>query len=93
MHTISASRLTTFLQCRLRFYFQYVAELVRPKSASLHVGSTVHEVMKTWNKARWRGHPLTNEDLQAAFESAWANPEQPMEWESEAAEQEKKQMG
>jgi len=30
---VSASRLTLFLQCRLKFFFRYVAGLTKPKTA------------------------------------------------------------
>jgi hypothetical protein len=35
--TVSASRLNTWLQCRLKFYFRYVQQLSKPKTPSLHV--------------------------------------------------------
>ena len=57
--TVSASRLGLFLQCRLKFYFRYVLRLTKPKTASLHLGSSVHSVLKSWNKARWLQQPLT----------------------------------
>jgi ATP-dependent helicase/DNAse subunit B len=43
---VSASRLTLFLQCRLKFFFRYVAGIVKAKTAALHVGSAVHAVLK-----------------------------------------------
>jgi len=55
--TVSASRLTLFLQCRLKFYFRYVLAIPKPKPPALHVGNTVHDVLKAWHKARWlAGH-------------------------------------
>ncbi len=38
--TVSPSRLTLFLQCRLKFYFRYVAQIAKPKTPALHVGSS-----------------------------------------------------
>ena len=38
--TVSPSRLTLFLQCRLKFFFRYVAGITKPKTAALHVGGT-----------------------------------------------------
>jgi putative RecB family exonuclease len=94
LKTISASRLSTFLQCRLRFFFQYVLKIERQKSSSLHVGSTVHEVLKQWNKARWRGTVVSEEQYQVMFNDAWTHPEndEVVKWESEE-EQEKKAQG
>ncbi|WP_395733479.1 ATP-binding protein [Prosthecobacter sp.] len=57
--TVSASRLSLFLQCRLKFYFRYVLKLNKPKIASLHLGNAVHAVLKAWNKARWVQQPLS----------------------------------
>ncbi len=56
--TVSASRLSLFLQCRLKFYFRYVLKLRKPKTVSLHLGNAVHAVLKAWNKARWVQQPL-----------------------------------
>ena len=40
--TVSASRLGTWLGCRLRFYFRYVAGLRKPNTPARHVGTVVH---------------------------------------------------
>lgn len=70
--TVSPSRLTLFLQCRLKFFFRYVARLTKPKTAALHVGTSVHAVLKAWNKARWREQPLTLTQLHQEYARAWA---------------------
>ena len=80
--TISPSRLTLFLQCRLKFWFRYVARLPKPKSAALHVGGTAHAVLKAWNKSRWRREPLTLKQLHDEYARAWADQtEEPVQWE------------
>ena len=80
--TVSASRLSLFLQCRLKFYFRYVLKLQKPKTASLHLGSAVHAVLKAWNKARWLQQPLTLKEVHATYLNAWADTtEGPVEWE------------
>ncbi|MCE9610976.1 MAG: PD-(D/E)XK nuclease family protein [Chthoniobacter sp.] len=86
--TVSPSRLTLFLQCRLKFYFRYVAQIAKPKTPALHVGSSVHGVLKAWNKARWRQQPLTLMQLHDAYAQAWADEEEPVTWAAgeEAAE-------
>ena len=85
--TVSASRLSLYLSCRLKFFFRYVLGLKKPKSAALHVGSSVHAVLKAWNKARWRGQALTLKELHDGFTKAWADTEDPVEWEDDEAEQ------
>lgn len=78
--TVSASRLSTYLGCRLKFFFRYVLELKKPKSAAIHVGGTVHSVLKAWNKARWRGEKLTLEQLHQEFVKAWTDTDEPVQW-------------
>jgi putative RecB family exonuclease len=71
--TVSASRLTLFLSCRLKFFFRYVARLKKARTAALHVGGSVHAVLKAWNKSRWRREPLTLKQLHDEFVKAWAD--------------------
>jgi putative RecB family exonuclease len=79
---VSPSRLSLFLQCRLKFFFRYVLGLKKPKSAALHVGSSVHAVLKAWNKARWLQTPLSLKQLHDEFSKAWSDPsEEPVKWE------------
>ena len=91
---VSASRLTLFLQCRLKFFFRYVAGIVKAKTAALHVGGTVHAVLKAWNKARWRNQPLTLKELHDEFSKAWADVgDDPVKWENAAEEDAEKGTG
>ena len=79
--TVSASRLSLYLSCRLKFFFRYIARLRKPKTAALHVGSSVHATLKAWNKSRWRGEELTLKQLHEEFMRAWANTEEgPVQW-------------
>jgi len=80
--TVSASRLSLFLQCRLKFYFRYVLKLKKPKTASLHLGNAVHTVLKAWNKARWVQQPLSLKEVHETYQTAWAdNNEGSVKWE------------
>lgn len=88
--TVSASRLTLFLQCRLKFFFRYVLAIPKPKTAALHVGNIVHAVLKTWHKARWLGRTLSLKDLHDAFDTAWEDQAvEPVDWSDEDQEAEK----
>lgn len=88
--TVSASRLSLFLQCRLKFYFRYVLRLPKNKTPSLHVGNAVHAVLRAWNKARWVQQPLTLKQAHDAYAAAWAdNREGPVDWEPGEEEDEK----
>ena len=91
---VSASRLTLFLQCRLKFFFRYVAGITKPKTPALHVGGTVHAVLKAWNKARWKNQPLTLKELHDGFSKAWADVgDDPVKWENAAEEDAEKGTG
>ena len=82
LETVSASRIGCWQQCRLKFYFRYLSGIVKAKSHALHVGSVVHEVLKFWNKARWRGDAPTLRELHDQFSHMWENQEQSLaEWE------------
>lgn len=71
--TVSPSRLTLFLQCRLKFWFRHVAKIQKSRTASLHVGGVAHAVLKAWNKARWRKRSLSPTELHDEFTKAWVD--------------------
>ena len=48
-----------------------MAEIEKPKTVALHIGSSVHSTLKAWNKARWRDQPLSTEELREQYLSAW----------------------
>jgi len=91
--TVSATRLNTWLGCRLRYYFKYILRLKKPKTAATYVGSTVHAVLKQWNRARWRKEVLTTEHLQSLFDKSWAEDQktEPVQWQPDEEPDEKKQ--
>ncbi|HRH94351.1 MAG TPA: PD-(D/E)XK nuclease family protein [Prosthecobacter sp.] len=91
--TVSASRLSLFLQCRLKFYYRYVLKLQKPKTPSLHLGSAVHTVLKAWNKARWLQQPFPLKAVHETYLKAWADTtEGSVHWEP-GEEQEDKTTG
>ena len=65
--TVSASRLSTWQQCRLKFWFRYVSGITKPKPAALHLGSSVHETLRFWNRARWHRSEATLKDLHDVY--------------------------
>jgi putative RecB family exonuclease len=88
LQTVSASRLTLFLQCRLKFYFRYVLAIPKPKAPVLHVGNAVHLVLKTRNKARWLQQALSLKALHDAYAAAWADEsEGKVDWAGTEAEE------
>ncbi len=87
LETVSASRLNTWLACRLKFRFRYVDGLVKPNTAARHTGTVVHAVLQQWNLARWRRVPLDTDAVEALFEQAWALPDDlNIAWDNDAPE-------
>jgi len=69
---VSASRLTLFHSCRLKFFFRYVKRIQKPASAALHVGKAVHAGLQHWSKRRWMGKPCGAEEIKSDFENHWS---------------------
>lgn len=90
--TASASRVSAFHQCRLRFFFQYIKGIEKTKSAALHVGSCTHLVLKHWNQARWKGESPTLKQFHDVYSDAWKSEqkETPVNWEEDSEDEEKK---
>jgi CRISPR/Cas system-associated exonuclease Cas4 (RecB family) len=88
LQRVSASRLQTFHQCRLKFYFRYVLKLKKPKTAALHVGTSVHHVLQCWNRARWKRDLIDLEKLRVEFARAWVEDQtkEPVTWDRETPE-------
>jgi len=87
--TVSASRLNTFSQCRLKFFFRYVLKIPKAKTPALHVGTTLHSTLKAWNKARWKEQPLTTTQLHQEFAKAWVESQEQerVAWEGDETDQ------
>lgn len=80
--TVSASRLNAFHGCRLRYYFSYIEKREAPATPALHVGKSVHEVLRRFNLGRWRGAPSTTDELRQSFVEYWAEEQltNPVQW-------------
>jgi putative RecB family exonuclease len=91
--SISATRLNTWLGCRLKYFFRYVLNLKQPKTSALYVGSAVHSVLKQWNRARWRKETLTMEELRKVYEQVWMGDQvkEKVAWEATEEAGEKQQ--
>lgn len=87
--TVSASRLNTWLQCRLKFYFRYVQQISKPKTASLHVGSVVHLILQAWNMSRWRKQGFNLDTFKKLFEEGWKDQPAGIKWGAEEDDQRK----
>lgn len=90
---ISATRINTWQQCRLKFYFRYVARLEKPATPALHIGRTVHASLRLWNLARWRGDEIDPRELWPRFCQDWDEDQlgQDIDWGDRETEREKKE--
>ena len=84
---VSASRLTLFHSCRLKFFFRYVQRLVKPVSPALFVGQAVHHALQAWSNRRWKSQPCSDNDLWEAFDAQWTTAQgemdEPIAWDDE----------
>ncbi len=78
---LSASRLKSFLTCRLRFFYEKVLKLPCPTNAGAQVGKAVHEGLQLFHKAQWRGTELTRPTLLDQYRAGFVR----LESESEVA--------
>jgi putative RecB family exonuclease len=78
---LSASRLKSFLTCRLRFFYEKVLKLPCPTNPGAQVGKAVHEGLQLFHKAQWRGTELTRPALMEQYRAGYAR----LETESEVA--------
>jgi hypothetical protein len=81
--TVSASRLIAWSQCRLKFFFRYVEQITKPPTPSLHVGSVVHQVLKSWNMSRWKKQPFVLDQFKQVFDTGWVAQPDEIKWEDE----------
>lgn len=81
--TVSASRLSCWLSCRLKFFFRYIQQITKPPTPALHVGSMVHLVLQHWNMARWRKQPFEIERFKKLFDDGWAEQPAKINWDGE----------
>lgn len=68
---LSASRLKSFLTCRLRFFYEKVLGLKAPASPALQVGKAVHAGLQHFNLGRWRGGDASPVAVQSAYARAY----------------------
>ncbi|MGD0813280.1 MAG: PD-(D/E)XK nuclease family protein, partial [Verrucomicrobiota bacterium] len=87
--TVSASRISCWQQCRLKFYFRYVVSIPKRATAALHIGKVVHAILQAWNMARWKGQAFSSELLQGLFEKDWRDRQarSAIRWDGEEDEQ------
>ena len=88
LETISASRLGTWLSCRLKFYFRYLSGICKAPTPAMHVGTVIHAVLQQWNLSRWSMHPLASTTITNLFDALWSSkkPSKEIRWENTEGE-------
>ena len=92
---VSASRLNCFHSCRLKFFYRYVEQIMKPATAALYVGKAVHAALQQWSTARWRGQPHDADALKHDFFLNWisSQEDEPVAWENDEDTQQEKAWG
>lgn len=91
---ISPTAAKSYLTCSLQFFYERVACIRKPTSASLHLGKSIHAALQAFHLARWRGADDSPETVAAAFEKAFMDLERdegPVRFKN-AAEREKSRL-
>ena len=69
---LSASQLTLYLQCSLKYRFHYVDQIEpKFKSSGLAFGGTIHSTLEWLHRQRIEGKPIAIEDLLRIFHADW----------------------
>jgi len=68
---LSATRLKTWQECRLKWYFRYVEEIPTVVNPALFIGQLTHQILQQWNLNRWRGLPADDTSLHPVFLELW----------------------
>ena len=69
---LSKSQISLYLECSLKYKFQYIDELPKPfKSSGLAFGSSIHSSLEWLHKQQLQGNPVSLEKLYKILESDW----------------------
>ena len=69
---LSASQINLYLQCSLKYRFQYIDKLPMPfKPSGLAFGSVIHSSLDWFHKQKIKGNALSLEKLLKVFEADW----------------------
>jgi CRISPR/Cas system-associated exonuclease Cas4 (RecB family) len=72
MDHLSNSQINLYLQCSLKYKFQYVDFFPKPfKPSGLALGSAVHSALSWLNKERMNGNSVTLDRLYKIFDADW----------------------
>ena len=69
---LSPSQINLYIQCSLKYKFQYIDNLPRPfKSSGLLFGGTMHSALDFFHKQKIKGNGVTLDKVLKIFETDW----------------------
>jgi putative RecB family exonuclease len=69
---LSASQINLYLQCSLKYRFQYIDKLPKPfKPSGLAFGSVIHSALDWFHKQKIKGNALSLDKLLKVLEADW----------------------
>ncbi len=72
MEYLSSSRINLYLNCSLKYKFNYIDKLPKPfKSSALIFGSAIHSAISWLHKEEMNGNGVTLEKLYKIFDADW----------------------
>jgi DNA helicase-2/ATP-dependent DNA helicase PcrA len=71
--TLSFSGIDAYLSCPLKYKLGHVVRVPVPPHHAMIYGSAVHRAVQEFHRRHARGEVMTEEQLFAAFDSAWTN--------------------
>jgi putative RecB family exonuclease len=72
MDHLSSSQINLYLQCSLKYKFQYIDNLPKPfKPSGLAFGSVIHSALSWFHKEKLNGNKVSLERLYRIFEADW----------------------
>lgn len=72
MDHLSKSQISLYLECSLKYRFQYLDELPKPfKSSGLVFGSCIHSSIEWLHKQRMKGNSISFEKLSRVLKADW----------------------
>ena len=93
---LSPSAIKEYLSCPLRYYFSRILKIEKPVPANLHLGKAVHEAIRFFNLATWRGEDASKDTVVGKYDELYISLEEsegPVEYKNVSHRDEIKELG
>jgi DNA helicase-2/ATP-dependent DNA helicase PcrA len=70
---LSHNQIDDWMTCPLKYRFAHVVQVPLATDPRFMFGIAMHHAVRVFLQHQLRGHPITVEDVQSAFESAWSS--------------------